>query len=245
VRSLGVLVLLIALVTGLGAACGGGGGEIDLSDVDEVMAHHLDALTEAGKVFHARAVWAPEREDWIEVEEAWLDFDNGRFRHERWDQLGSDTTDFWVVIGSDWTTTSYKSTTATQWSDGMTPQEGEDGFDNFAYFGFEYLPILISSSAERVVSEGTVEGRPVVLVEAEWLMEPGGDWSEGATVTLTVALEKSSLLPVQMGSKLVAPEGEGHTYGPFTFETAEFLAPDDVPPDIFSPESVRELVGPE
>lgn len=243
-KVLSVAALTLPLVLGLGAACGGdGGGEVDLSDVDDVMAHHLDALTEAGKVFHARAVWAPEREDWIEVEEAWLDFDNGRFRHERWDQLGSDTTDFWVVIGSDWTTTSYSSMSNGVSSHEMTSQE--DGIDNFAYLGFEYLPILISSSAERVVSEGTVEGRPVVLVEAEWLMEPGGDWSEGATVTLTVALEKSSLLPVQMGSKLVAPEGEGHSDGPFTFEVTEFLSPDDLPPDIFSPESVRDLVGPE
>jgi hypothetical protein len=242
---MGVAVLMAAAVAGL--ACGGGGEraevDVDLSDVDAVVAGHLEALSEAGKVFHARAVWPqPEREDRVEVEEVWLDVDNGRFRREDRVPEGGD---FSVVVGADWTTTSYKSSGNSVYTHTMTPEEwaegAEAGMDNFAYFGLEYLTTLVGSGEKRVAGESTVEGRPVVLVEAEWSMEPGGDWSEGATVTMTVALDRSSLLPVQVGSKLVDPEGEEQPWGPFTFEVTEYVSPEDLPADFFSPQAVEEL----
>jgi hypothetical protein len=243
-----VAVLMGAAVAGLACGDGDGGAEIDLSDVDAVVAGHLEALSEPGKVFHARAEWPqPEREDRVEVEEVWLDVDNGRLRREdRVEQAAEETVDFSVVVGADWTTADYDSSGNSVYTHIMTPEERAEaaaaGIDNFAYFGLEYLPILIGSSEKRVAGESTVEGRPVVLVETEWSMEPGGDWPEGATITMTVALDRSSLLPAQVGSKLIDPEGEEQPYGPFTFEMTEYVSPEDLPADFFSPQAVEELV---
>lgn len=249
VRSVGiaVAVLLVAAVGGLACGDGEGGVEVDLSDVDAVVAGHVEALSEPGKVFHARAVWRQaEREGRVEVEEVWLDADNGRFRGEsRIEQAGEETGDFWVVVGAGWATTSYNSLGNSVYTSTMTPEEwaegAEAGIDNFAYFGLEYLPLIIGSGEKRVVRESTVEGRPVVSVEARWLMEPGGDWPEGTTVAMTVALDSSSLLPVQVESKIIKPDGEEESYGPFKYEIVEYVSPEDLPPDFFSAQAVEEL----
>lgn len=245
VKSIGIAVAVLVVSAGGGLACGGGGrGEVDLSDVDEVVAGAVQAVSRSGDVFHAEAVWR-EGQSRAEVQEVWLDADKGRFRRERRIERAGETTDFEVVVGADWTTTSYESFSNSVYTHTMTPPEraegAEAGIDNFAYLGVEYLPILIGSGEKRVVGESTVEGRPVVSVEAEWFMEPGGDWPEGVTYAMNVELDKSTLLPVQVGTKLIAPDGEEQSYGPFTFEVTEYVSPEDLPPDFFSPQAVEEL----
>jgi hypothetical protein len=252
-RSIGIAVaiLMVAAVGGLACDGGGGGVEVDLSDVDAVVAGHLEALSEPGKVFHAKAVWQqPEREGRAEVEEVWLDMDNGRFRGERRiEREGEETGDFWLVAGADLVMTSYKSSSNSVSTHAWTPDEwaegAETGVDNFAYLGLEYLSILISSDEKWVVGESTVEGQPVVSVEAEWSWEPGGEWPEGVTYALTVDLDKSTLLPVQVQSKVIEPESAEGSYGPSKYEIVEYVSPEDLPADFFSPQAVEALVVPE
>ncbi|MGQ9573122.1 MAG: hypothetical protein ACUVV3_08060 [Dehalococcoidia bacterium] len=244
-------LLLLAAVGGLG--CGGGdeGAQVDLSDLEAVLTGHLEALSEAGKVFHGKAVWQqPEGEGRIEILEGWVDVENGRFRQERRiERAGEETTDFWVTVGTDWTMTSYSSSSNSVNTYTVTTEERAEaaklGMDSFGYFGLEYLPVLIGCTDKRLVGESTVEGRPVVLVEGRWSTEPdGGDWPEGATHVITVALDRESLLPAQVQSETTCPDCEDQLYGSHTFEVTEYLSPDDLPADFFSPQSVEELVTP-
>lgn len=253
VRGVGSVVAVVAFAAVGGLACGGGDGGVgvDLTDVDAVVAGHLEALSEPGKVFHAKAVWdQPEREERAEVLEDWLDVDNGRFRHERrigW--VGEERGNFWLTVGADWTIASYSSSSNSVDINTMTAEEraqaAEAGMDNLAYVGPEYLPILIGSDEKRVVGESTMEGQPVVSVEAKWSWEPGGEWPEGVTYALTVDLDKSTLLPVQVQSKVIEPEDAEGSYGPSKYEIVEYVSPEDLPADFFSPQAVEDLVIPE
>jgi len=238
------LVLVVGVGVGVGCGEGEEGTEVDLSDVDAVVAGHLEALSEQGKVFHAKAVWQqPEREGRVEVEEVWLDVDNGRFRGERRIEQEGEETGFWLVVGADLVMTSYKSRSNSVSTQTWTPDEwaegAEAGMDNFAYLGLEYIPILIGSDEKRVVGESTVEGQPVVSVEAKWSWEPGGEWPEGVTYALTVDLDRSTLLPVQVQSKVIEPEDEEQPYGPFKYEIVEYVSAEDLPADFFSPQAVE------
>jgi len=244
------LVLVVGVGVGVGCGEGEEGTEVDLSDVDAVVAGHLEALSEPGKVFHAKAVWQqPEREGRVEVEEVWLDVDNGRFRGERRIEQEGEETGFWLVVGADLVMTSYKSRSNSVSTQTWTPDEwaegAEAGMDNFAYLGLEYIPILIGSDEKRVVGESTVEGQPVVSVEAKWSWEPGGEWPEGVTYALTVDLDKSTLLPMQVQSKVIEPEDAEGSYGPFKYEIVEYVSEEDLPADFFSPQAVEELAIPE
>jgi hypothetical protein len=253
VRSIGIALaaVMVAAVGGLACDGGEGGADVDLSDVDAVVAGHLEALLEPGKVLHAKAVWQqPEREGRVEVEEVWLDADNGRFRGERrTEQAGEETGDFWLAVGADWEMISYNSLSNSVYTQTWTPDEwaegAEAGMDNFAYLGLEYLPILIGSGEKRVVGESTVEGQPVVSVEAKWSWEPGGEWPEGVTYALTVDLDKSTLLPVRVQSEVIEPADEEQSYGPFKYEIVEYVSEEDLPTDFFSPQAVEELAVPE
>jgi hypothetical protein len=250
VRSIGIAVatLMVAAVGGL--ACDGGeeGTQVDLSDVDAVVAGHLEALSEPGKVFHAKAIWQQSERE-VKVEEVWLDVDNGRFRGERGtEQEGEETKNFWLVAGADWVMTSYNSRSNSVSTHTWTPDEWAEGAEagmHFAYLGLEYLPILIGSDEKRVVGESTVEGQPVVSVEAKWSWEPGGEWPEGVTYALTVDLDKSTLLPVRVQSEVIEPADEEQSYGPFKYEIVEYVSEEDLPTDFFSPQAVEELAVPE
>lgn len=64
-------------------------------------------------------------------------------------------------------------------------------------------------------------------------------------MVVTVELDKATLLPVQLRSKMVEPDGtEREEYsGPPQFEW-DTISPDDLPPDFFSPDALFALYSP-
>jgi|GEM_PF-5237507 len=247
VKSIGiaVAVLVIAAVGGLGCG-GGGGGAVDLSDVEEVVAGALRVIAPPGKVGHLKTVQEPPEVEEARVQEFWVDADNGRSRSESRPAEGEEGW-FNVTVGEDWRMATYQSDVEF-FPIHITAVDREEaaarGIDNFAYYGAGCLGFLAWADERRLVGESAVEGRPVVLVEARWFWEPGGDWPEGVTLVTTVALDRSSLLPVQVQQNMVEPNGEEHPYGPLKCEIVEYVSPDDLPADFFSPDALFALYSP-
>lgn len=210
------------------------------------MAGALQAMSPPGKVGHLTVTTEPWELGEAGVQEAWVDGDNGRFRMEYREGEGEEGW-FNVTVGEDWRTATYQSDVE-HFPIHITAVDREEaaarGIDNFAYYGGGCLGFLAWADERRLVGESTVEGRPVVLVEAEWFWEPGGDWPEGVTLVTTVALDRSSLLPVQVQENMVEPDGEEHPYGPLKCGVVEYVSPDDLPPDFFSPDALFALYSP-
>jgi hypothetical protein len=239
VRSVGVLVLLIALVAALGAACGGGGGGVDLSDADEVMAGALRAVSPAGQVGHLK--WEESAEGvGTPLAEAWIDADNGRFRVEHRSAEGEKGS-FTVGVGEEWRTATYlASGDDPRPFSYITAVDREDlaalGMDNLAYVGAAYLSRLAWAGERRVVGESTADGREVVVLEAK--QPPDGDWEPGTMFVATMELDKGTLLPVRFRSGIVDPGGtQTQEFSSQAFEW-ETVSPDDLPADFFSPDAL-------
>lgn len=230
----------MALVLGLGAACGGGGeGEVDLSDADEVMAGALRAVAPAGQVGHLK--WEGSAAGLgTPLAEAWIDADNGRFRleHRSVEGEGSSST---VAAGEEWRIAAYMTS-----GDDSRPisyiravdreEMAAWGMDNLAYVGAAYLSRLAWAGERRVVGESTADGREVVVLEAKQPThaEKGPGWMFVATVEL----DKATLLPVKFRSSTVDPYGtEGEVLSLAGFEW-EAVSPDDLPSDFFSPDAL-------
>ena len=240
----------VAVVGGLAFACGDGERDVDWADGDSVMAAAMEAVSRPGEVFHAREVWSQGDGDGrAETIEAWLDPANHRFRRERRIERAGKTTDLWVVVGGDWATTSYSSTSNSVSSHDVTPQEraeaAEAGIENPAMLALDYFSMHMLSDEEDVSSAGTVDGDPVVSIEGKWFQEPGGDWPEGVNHVWTTEFRKSTLLPLQTQLKDVEPDGREQAYGPFVFDVAEFVPPEGLPAGFFSPERLGEFITPE
>jgi hypothetical protein len=239
VKSLGVLLLLIALVTGLGAACGGGGGEVDLSDADEVAAGALRAVSPPGQVGHLK--WEESAAGLgTPLAEAWIDADNGRFRVEHRSAEGEEGS-FTVGVGEKWRTAAYMAS-----GDDPRPfsyiaavdreEWAARGIDNLAYLCAAYLDGLASAGEKRVVGESTADGREVVVLEAK--QPTDAQKGPGWMFVATVELDKATLLPVQFRSRTVDPYGtEGEVLSLAGFEW-EAVSPDDLPSDFFSPDAL-------
>ncbi len=242
-----VAVVAFAAVGGLACGGGDGGAEVDLSDVDQVVAGALEAVSPGGKVGYLKAKTEAWELGGAGVQEAWVDADNGRFRTEYREADGEEE---WllVTVGEDWRVATYQSD-AESFPIHITAVDREEvaeqGIDNLAYLGVAYLGYLAGGEEKRIVGESTVDGQPVVSVEAKWFMEPGGDWPEGTATVITVELDKATLLPVQLRSKIVEPDGtETEEYsGPSQFEW-DTVSPDDLPPDFFSPDALFALYSP-
>jgi hypothetical protein len=240
----GVVVLGTALLVGLGVACGQGGGEVDLSDADEVTAAALRAVSPPGKVGHLK--WE-EGAGETPLAEAWIDADNGRFRVEHRSVEGEAGS--WTVgVGEDWRTATYLAP-----ADDPRPfpvyitavdrkEWAERRIDNLAYLGTRYPSFLAWADERRVVGESTADGREVVVVEAKWTMD--GDWPDGTVMTTTVELDRATLLPASLQWKTKEPDGtetEGESITQFEWEA---VSPGDLPSDFFSPDALFALYSP-
>ena len=239
VKNLGVTAFAVALVTAVSVSCGEGEGDGDLLDVDQVVADALRAVSPAGKVGHLVSSYESQ------VQESWIDADNGRFRSESRSGEG-EAGWFTVTVGEDWRTATYQSDeesfpvhiTAVDRSEAAAR-----GVDNLAYYGSAYLSFLAWADERRVVGEDTVDGQEVVVVETKRAMD--GDWQAGTVLVTTVELDKGSLLPVGSRSKIVEPDGKEtveHSIGS-QFEW-EPVSPDDLSADFFSPDALFALYGP-
>jgi hypothetical protein len=232
-------VLMGAAVAGLACGDGDGGGEVDLSGVDAVVGGALRAISPPGEVGHLTSA------DESRVQEMWVDADNGRFRSESRPVEGEEG---WstVTVGEDWRIATYQSDMES-FPIHITAVDREElaerGMDNLAYLGAEYLSYLAGADERRVVGESTVDGREVVVIEARQAMD--GDWQPGTVMVVTVELDKATLLPVQLRSKIIEPDGtETEEYGgPPQFEW-DTVSPDDLPPDFFSPDALFALYSP-
>jgi len=238
VRGLGVVVLMVAFVSSLAVGCGGGGG-VDLSDADEVMAGALRAVSPTGQVGHLK--WEGSAAGLgTPLGEAWIDADNGRFRleHRSVEGEGSSST---VAAGEEWRIATYIASGDDSWPlSYITAVDREEmaarGMDNLAYVGAAYLSRLAWAGERRVVGESTADGREVVVLEAKQPThaEKGPGWMFVATVEL----DKATLLPVQFRSSTVDPYGtEGEVLSLAGFEW-EAVSPDDLPSDFFSPDAL-------
>lgn len=239
-RSVSVLVLLVALLTGSGVACeGGGGGGVDLSDADQMMAAALRAVSPPGKVGHLK--WE-ESAAGLETPlgEAWIDADNGRFRleHRSVEGEGSSST---VAAGEEWRIAAYMTS-----GDDPRPfsyiravdreEMAARGMDNLAYVSAAYLDRLAWAGERRVVGESTTDGLDVVVLEGK--QPTDGVREPGTMFVATVELDKATLLPVQFRSRIVEPDGtEGDVLSLAGFEW-EAVSPDDLPADFFSPDAL-------
>ncbi len=234
----------MALVVGLGAACGDGGGEVDLSDVDEVMAAALRAVSPPGKVGHLTWEWRERHQRW--VHETWVDVDNGRFRWESRPGESGEEGSFTVMVGEKWRIATYESDVES-YPVRITAVDREEvvagGLDNLAYLGDEYLRSLAWADERRVVGESTVDGRQVVVVEMKRAMD--GDWQAGTIMVATIELDKATLLPVGLRSKIVEPDStETEAYSGGLQSEWEAVSPDDLPADFFSPDALFAVYSP-
>jgi hypothetical protein len=136
----------MSLAAVLGGSCGGGGGEIDLSDADEVMAAALRAVSPVRQVGHLK--WEESAAGLgTPLGEAWIDADNGRFRIEHRSVEDKEEGLFTVVVGEDWRTAVYETSgDDSQPFSYITAVDREDlagrGIDNLAYVGAAYLSRL-------------------------------------------------------------------------------------------------------
>lgn len=243
------LALAMALVVG----CGGGGegeGElsymedIDFSDVDEVVAGALRAISPPGKVGHLKGIDEPSERGEPRVQEVWVDADNGRFRVEYRPAEGEEGW-FAVTVGEDWRIATYQSDMGS-FPIHITAVDHEEaaarGVDNFAYYGAGYQGFLAVAQERRVVGESMADGREVVVVEAEQAMD--GDWQPGTVMVITTELDKATLLPVQFRSRIVEPDGT-ETAGSRSHQFEwDIVSPDDLPRDFFSPDALFALHSP-
>ena len=239
------MALVVAAVGGLGCGGGGGGGgvDVDLSNVDEVLAGALRAISPPGKVGHLKGIEEASQVEGMQVQ-FWADADNGRFRMEYRPAEGEED---WllVTVGEDWRVATYQSDTES-FPVQITALDREEaaaqGVDNFAYLGAGYLSFMVGADERQVVGETGANGGGVVVIEAKQAMD--GDWQPGTMMVVTMELDKATLLPVQLRSKIVEPDGtETEAGGASRFEW-ETVSPDDLPPDFFSPDALFALYSP-
>ncbi len=240
-KSIGVAVAALVLAASAGLSCGGGegGAEVDLSDVDEVVAGALRAISPPGRIGHLTSG------DETRVQEFWVDADNGRFRVESGPAEGEEGW-FSVTVGEDWRVATYQSDMES-FPIHITALDREEaaerGIDNFAYYGAGPLSLLAGAEERRVVGESRADGREVVVIEARQAMD--GDWQPGTVWVITLELDKATVLPVQFRSKIIEPDGtETEGYGGLPEFEWDTVSPDDLPADFFSPDALFALYSP-
>jgi len=245
VRNLGVAglaVAAVALAAASSGSCGGSGGEVDLSDVDEVTAGALRAVSPPAEVGHLTWEWREGDERW--AQETWVDADNGRFRTENRPGESGEEGSFHVIVGEKWRIATYQSDVES-YPVRISAVDREEavagGLDNLAYLGDEYLRFVAWADERRVVGESTADGREVVVVEAKRVMD--GDWQAGTVMVATIELDKATLLPVGLRSRIVEPDGK-ETEAYSGQSEWEAVPPDDLPPDFFSPDALFALYSP-
>jgi hypothetical protein len=212
--------------------------------VDEVMAGALRAISPPGKVGHLTWEWKEGDERWIQ--ETWVDADNGRFRTENRPGESGEEGSFHVMVGEKWRIATYQSDVES-YPVRITAVDREEavagGLDNLAYLGDEYLRSLAWADERRVVGESTADGQDLVAVEAKRSMD--GDWRAGTVMVATIELDKATLLPVGLRSKIVEPDDkETEAYSGRLQSEWETVPPDDLPVDFFSPDALFALYSP-
>ena len=110
--------------------------------------------------------------------------------------------------------------------------------------GLSPLAMLAYGKDVEVVGEKEWEGRDVVVVESRPIAEEV-DIPEGATLVLSVELDRESHLVVATESQVIPPEGEevedGDGVQRVVYET-EFIPREELPEDFFSPEVLYDAV---
>jgi outer membrane lipoprotein-sorting protein len=244
VKSLGVLLLLIALVTGLGAACGGGEPpEPPPVASDELRAQIVEAVSPEGKSFHAEMnVVSPGESAEAETVEVWIDEANNRARSESPDRFQGKPIVTVSVGAQSW---SYD-----PWADRVDTQEipaaepAKMAVQSPAVLALDYVRELATADQWRIVDEES-EGRLLVFETKRTLKEADEDHAAGTVLITRVELDTKTLLPVRHTSSGIKPDGKEWLGAIAEFPRTEYFSPDEVTPDLFSPESVYALVGPQ
>lgn len=236
-----VAALVVAAVGGL--ACGGGGGggvDVALPEVDAVVAGALEALSPVGEVVHLRG--SIEEEGEARSIEIWIDADNERGRWETVYAGGSRA----VSVTDGWEVTTYDplSNALETWSMLDYPiSEGYTG--NPVFLSVWYVWMMSSADELAVVGREAIGGHDAIVVDmARARSGDSGDQSAG-TDELTLALDERSLLPVHEEWRFVSAAGEESVLSTVSYDQAEYLSPDDLPANLFSPQSLEELTTPE
>jgi outer membrane lipoprotein-sorting protein len=241
-RRIGIAVaaLMVAAVAGLACGGGDGGTGVDLSDVDAVVAGALEALSPPGQVVHLRG--SIEEEGEARSIEIWIDAGNERGRWETVYAGGSRA----VSVTNGWEVTTYdpSSNALDTWSMLDYPiSEGYTG--NPVFLSVWYVWMMSTADELAVVGRENIGGHDAIVVDmARTRPEDSGDQAAG-TDELTLALDARSLLPVHEEWRFVSTAGEESVVSTVSYDQAEYLSPDDLPADLFSPQSLEELATPE
>lgn len=235
-----VAAVVVTAVGGL--ACGGGEGEaeVDLSDAEQVVAGALEALSPAGRVVHLSGSIKEDGE--LRPIEIWIDADSQR---GRWETVYEGMLRA-VSVSSGWEVTSYDpwGNSVDTWSMRDWPLP-EGVTDNPALLSVWYVWMIGSADEVAVVGGQKVRGHDAIVLNMTRVrQEPLGDQEPGMD-KLTLTLDEGTLLPVEEEWRFVSTAGEEWPMATVSYELAEYLSPDDLPPNFFSPQSVEELVTPE
>jgi hypothetical protein len=238
-RILGVFLLVIALATGLGVACGEGEPEEPLVASDELRAQIVEAMRPPGRILHIKG--RVGESDWIDENphtfEIWLDGDGDRFRSEnRREWLGGSA--MGVVVGVGWEMTVYSSD-ANLVSERSIPTEYQARLRDPAAFAVGYLWALTMADEWQILEEKTEGGRTIVVIEARGV--EGRDVDPETVPVTVVELDKDTLWPVRQSDRNILAEGEIEESALYLFDVVELLSPKDVPDDLFSREAVESL----
>jgi len=239
VRSLGVFLLVIALATGLGVACGEGEPEEPLVASDELRAQIVEAVRPPGRILHIKG--RVGESDWIDENphtfEIWLEGDGDRLRREtRREWLGGSAME--VAVGVGWEMTVYASD-ANLVSERSISTEYQARLRDPAALAVGYLWALTTADEWQILEEKTEGGRTIVVIEARGV--EGRDVDPETVPVTVVELDKDTLWPVRQSDRNILPEGEIGEGALYLFDVVELLSLKDVPDDLFSPEAVESL----
>jgi hypothetical protein len=242
VRSIGIAVAAVVVAAVGGLACGGGEerAEVDLSDVDAVVASALEALSPAGQVLYLSG--SIEEEGEARPFEIWIDADNERGRWETEYAAGlrgASVSDGWEVTTYDpW------ANAVDSWS--MLDYSISEGYTgNPALLSVWYVWMIGSADELAVAGREKVRGHDAIVVNmAQTRLEDSGD-QEASTDELRLVLDEQSLLPVEEEWRFVSTAGEETLVATISYEQAEYVSEEDLPADFFSPQAVEELAIPE
>ncbi len=242
VRNLGVMVLTMAVVAGLGGGCGESEPEEPLVASDELRAQIVEAVSPVGMIFHAKMKFVSADESSpTEVVEVWIDGANKRARREN--RVHGEPI---VEVFADARSWSYdpqdNRVDTHQWA--SPEQLAEMPVQSPGVFALPYVRELLTGDEWRILDEKSEGGRHFLVETKRVQRTADEDHAAGTVFMMTVELDKKTLLPVRERHRVIQPDGEERGIGTVEFQRTEYLSPDEVPPDLFSPESLNELVEP-
>lgn len=242
-RNAVVIALMLVLAAALGGSCGGGEPEPPPVASEALRAQIVQAVAPQGTIFHAKMQFvSAAQSSRAELAEVWIDGAQNRARrHQSVASQGGKPMVELYIEGRGWIYDPWPNVVDTTEA---PPEMQSMAVQSPAVFVLPYAYELAMADEWRILDE-TPKGGRHFLVETRRVLETSGEAQTAGTVLRTIVeLDRDTLLPVRENGSLIQPDGQEQSAVTVEFDLTEFLSPDSVPQDLFSPQSVYGLVTP-